>query len=86
MKKLVNVRLDPDLLATFDAWADEQGWTRTKAIERLIAAAVYPTTVAKTADAHQGLAQATDQAAKAHAKLGDARPGRDVTPRLKGMK
>lgn len=43
MKKLVNVRVEESLVESFDAWADEQGWSRTRAIERYMEAMVDPT-------------------------------------------
>jgi len=36
VKRLVNFRMDEERLAAFDAWAEERGWSRTRAIERLI--------------------------------------------------
>ncbi len=39
-KRTMNARLDEDLLAAFDVWAEEQGWSRTRALERVMASTV----------------------------------------------
>lgn len=35
-RRMVTLRLEEDLLKSFDIWAEERGWSRTRAIERII--------------------------------------------------